>query len=507
MSHDGAPPSPRPKVVRVITRLNIGGPAVHAVLLARRLGNGEGPAVLVTGEVEPHEGDMRHLAEAAGLRLVRIPTLRNSAGLREDLLSLIHLYRVFRRERPTIAHLHLTKARVLGGIAARLAGVPVVLETFHGTLFDGYFGRVKTRILLGVERLIARLMDGIIAISDRVAADLVARRVAPADRIQVVPLGLDLGRFETPAATGRLRAALGVDAGTPLVGAVARLVPIKGLQTFVEAAAIVVGAEPRARFAIVGDGPERPALERQVKALALADHLTMLGWRRDVADLYPDLDVVVQPSLNEGTPLTLIEAMAAGRAVVATRVGGVPDLVTDGADGVLVPAGNAPALAEAVVRLLGDPQQRRRLGEAARHTARRRFSSDRLVSDMDALYRACTGHRQTTVSHRRTLLYWRATAVLWAAGILGVSIAPIGPWPRPLEAARHVLAFAGLTFLLRRAPLPLSAAAALSFIYGLAMEVIQIPIPYRSGRLVDLFVDIVGIAAAGLVLWMADRAG
>ncbi|MGH2395667.1 MAG: glycosyltransferase family 4 protein [bacterium] len=372
----------------MITRLNIGGVAFHAILLTRHVGKLEGRSLLVAGEVDPHEGDMLNLALSNGIRVVKIATLRNSAGLREDLASFIGLYRLFRRERPSIADLHMTKARVLGGIAARLAGVPIVLETFHGTLFEGYYGPLRTKILVAVERIIARLMDGIIAVSERVAADLVARRIAPRERIHVILPGLDLDRFDASSAAGRLRASLGVNDGSPIVGVVARLVPIKGLQTFVAAAALVAKAVPSARFVIIGDGPERLALELQSKALGLSDRLTLIGWRRDVEDLYQDIDVVVLPSKNEGTPVTVIEAMAAGRAIVATQVGGVPDVVTSGVDGILVSAGDIQALAEAIVQLLRDPQRRCQMGKAARQTAQCRFSIDRLVTDIDGLYRS-----------------------------------------------------------------------------------------------------------------------
>lgn len=510
------------KLIRVITRLNMGGAARHAILLTRYARVPRGASLLVTGEVERHEEDLLHLAQANGVRLVRISTLRNSAGLREDVASFIHLYRLFRRERPVIVDLHLTKARVLGGVAARLAGVPVVLETFHGTLFEGYYDRVRTTILVSIERLLARFMDGIIVVSESVAADLIARRVVPRDRTYVIPLGLDLEQIGAKSAPGKLRAILAMDDRSPLVGVVARLVPIKGLRSFIEAAAIIAQAEPDARFVIIGDGPERPALERQAEALGLAARLTLLGWRRDVEDLYPEIDVVVLPSKNEGTPASLIEAMAAGRAVVATRAGGVPDVVTDEVDGLVVPVGDPPALATAILQLLRDPQRRRQLGEAARQTALLRFSINRLVVDMERLYQsllpdggegwprrrpgpaARPADTRPTPPPRSNRLGWRVVSASWAMGILIESVWPVGAWFRPLEAGRHLVAFAVLTLLLRRVPLPLRSAVLLSFLYGLVMEIIQIPLPYRSGRLSDLLVNMVGIAAAGAVQWVVD---
>ncbi len=373
------------KVFCVITRLNIGGSAQHVILVAHHLNGPRWACSLVTGRVDAHEGDMMDLAYVRRVEPVVISTLRNGAGPTADLASLFRLYRLFRRERPAIVDLHLFKARLLGGIAARLAGVPVVVETFHGTQFAGYYRPVASWVLLWIERLLARLMDAVVVVSDEVGRELIRQKVIHPRKVHVIPLGLELNRFmQTPR--GMLQRELGMPESVPLVGLVGRLVPIKGVRYFIAAAARVALALPQARFVVIGDGPERDALERQSRHAGLGDRLIFLGWRRDVEWLYPDLDVVVLSSLNEGTPVSIIEAMAAGRPVVATQVGGIPDLIQDGVTGLLVPPRDSAAIATAVVRLLRDAGERQRLGAAARRAVTPRFTAARMARDMDTLY-------------------------------------------------------------------------------------------------------------------------
>lgn len=389
-----APAAPsRPRVLRVITRLNIGGPAQHVVLLTAALDRMGWDTTLVTGRVDPEEGDMGDLAAQVGVAPFVIGSLRNGAGLLADASTTLALYRLFRRERPAIVHLHLLKARLLGGLAARWAGVPVVIETLHGTLLAGYYRPPVTGLLVRLERWLARRMDAVIAVSPAVAGELAAFGIAPADRVHVIPLGLDLERFRREGLKPTLRRALGLSEEVPLVGTVGRLVPIKGLDTFVDAAALIARVIPLAEFVIVGDGALRGSLERRARDAGLGGQVHFLGWRRNLEELYPDLDLVMLTSLNEGTPVSIIEAMAAGRAVVATRVGGVVDLVDDGVTGVLVPPRDPGALAAAAVELLRDPERRRRMGEAARSAVLPRYGAGRLAADMDALYRGILARR------------------------------------------------------------------------------------------------------------------
>ncbi len=311
-------PTDPPKLARVITRLNIGGPARHVSILTARCGP-EFAGVLLAGDPEGREGSMAGEAGRIGLSVIHVPHLRRPVSPVADLQAFVWLFRYFRREKPAIVATHTAKAGTLGRLAAALAGVPVIVHTFHGHVLDGYFGRFTTSFFLQVERWLGRLTTEFIAISPEVAADLDRLKIGRG-KTTIVRLGLELQYLLTPE-TGRLRADLGLPAGVPLVGIVGRLVPIKALDLFLEAAALVAAEHPEAHFAIVGDGELWDWLHAEVGRRGLAERVHLTGWRRDLAAVYGDLDMVVCCSLNEGTPVSLIEAAAAGRPVIGTQVG------------------------------------------------------------------------------------------------------------------------------------------------------------------------------------------
>lgn len=377
----------RVRVLRVIARLNIGGPALHAVLLTERLDPARYDSLLVAGTEEPSEGNYLALQGRTLGTLVLIPALGREIRGFQDLAALFRLIRLIRRVRPHIVHTHTAKAGTLGRLAALLTGVPLLLHTYHGHVFHGYFSPAKTRCFLAIERWLARRTDRLLTVSETVRAELLALGIGTPEQLMVVPLGLELEPFlGCEPLRGQLRAELGLGEETLLVGIVARLVPIKAHELFLEAAAQVAHRVPRSRFLLVGDGERRAELEALVGRLGLEDRVCFLGWRRDLDRVYADLDLVALTSRNEGSPVSLIEAMAAGRAVVATRVGGVPDLVEDGVTGLLVPPEDSTAMAEAMSALLGDPERRRALGEAGRKRVSPAFGAERLLGDIDRLY-------------------------------------------------------------------------------------------------------------------------
>ena len=242
--------------------------------------------------------------------------------------ALVSLARSFK---PDIVHTHLAKAGAVGRVAARLAGVRVVVHTYHGSVFRGYFGQRESAVYLQIERALARITTRIVAITAGQKADLVSLGIAPSAKIVEIPLGLDLEHFRELPARDDALAALGLQSEMRYVTIVARLVAIKDIPTFVRALSRVTDSHPDVRGLVVGDGPDRAAIEGVARELGLGDRCRFLGWRADLPNVYAASDVVALSSLNEGSPVSLIEAMAAGRAVVATAVGGVPDLVHDGA--------------------------------------------------------------------------------------------------------------------------------------------------------------------------------
>jgi glycosyltransferase involved in cell wall biosynthesis len=384
------------RITRIIARLNIGGPAVHIATLIAHLDPDHFESHLLTGLPGPGEGDMGYLIAQKGLAPpIVLPTLGRSLHPLRDLLTVFKLVPILRRQRPHIVETHTAKAGFVGRIAARLAGVPVVLHVFHGHVFYGYFGALQTRAFIGIERFLARRTDRVITISPRQRHDITqVYRIAPPDKVVVVPLGFDLRPFvEAGQARGtRERIALRVPSdvlyppGVPLVGYVGRLTAVKNPALFVNMAQRVLASVPEAHFVIVGDGELRAEVERRIVDLGLSERITLAGWQRELSSVYGALDVLVLPSLNEGTSVTAIEAMAAGVPVVATTVGGMPDLVADGRTGLLAPSGDVVALADHVVRLLCAPELARSLALAGQEDVLARFGVQRLVRDMEDLY-------------------------------------------------------------------------------------------------------------------------
>ncbi len=383
----GAETGERLRVLRVFSRLNIGGPSVHVILLSAGLRPLGYETRLVVGKESPREGNMLALAAEKNVACEAMAGLGREIAPLQDLRALAGLYRLVRAWRPHVVHTHTAKAGLLGRLAARAAGVPTVVHTFHGHVLRGYFSPAKTALFRRLEKRLAAASDALVAVSESVKQDLVDLGVARPEKIRVVPLGLDLAHLAAELPRGGLRCEAGVPEEAPLVGMVGRLVPIKDVPTFLQAARLVRGERADARFALVGDGEERPALESLCRELGLAEAVTFFGWRRDLAAVYGDLDVVVNASRNEGTPVALIEALAAGRPVVATRVGGTPDLLGGGERGRLVPPGDPVALARAVLETLDQSEAARARAQAGRDHVLARHAADRLVRDVDALYR------------------------------------------------------------------------------------------------------------------------
>jgi len=371
--------------MRIIARLNVGGPAIHVSLLTAGLQDSAFSSVLVTGQVGQTEGDMAYLAHEMGVQPTIIPELGREISALSDIKALIDLVHLIRQVRPHVVHTHTAKAGFLGRVAARLSGVPVIVHTYHGHVFYGYFGWLKTSFFITMERFAAWFSDMVLTISDTLRNDLLAFRIASPDRIRVVPLGLHLSPFsDLGKQRGILRGELGYTVDTPLVAIVGRLVPIKNHALFLAAAQHVWQEMPEVRFIIVGDGECRAELEELARRYGLVDVVYFTGWRRDLPAIYADVDVLALTSRNEGTPVSIIEAMAAGVPVVATAVGGVSDVLKNGELGILVPPDDPRAMADAILAVL-------RTGRyphisQAKEWVLRHYDSVRLIADLRQLY-------------------------------------------------------------------------------------------------------------------------
>jgi glycosyltransferase involved in cell wall biosynthesis len=375
------------RIALVIARLNVGGPATHVIELAAGLPRDEFEVRLIAGREGPGEAGMHYLAEQMGVQPDILPRLSPRIGP-ADALAFLDLVSIFRKWKPDVVHTHTAKAGALGRAAARGAGVKSVVHTFHGHVLRGYFSPPVEFFFRSLERMLARATDRIVTLSPALKADLVAMRIAPAGKIDVVPLGMNLGPLlDCAPRRGELRSELGIRPSQPLIGIVGRLVPIKNHRLFLEAARSMVNSGNPAHFAVVGDGELRESLRALADGMGIADRVHFLSWRQDMPPVYAALDALALTSDNEGTPVAVIEAMAAGVPVAATAVGGVPDVIRNGETGWLVPPGDAPALHRAWLEILRRDDRVEAVILRARREVLDRFGQEQMITTMADLYR------------------------------------------------------------------------------------------------------------------------
>ena len=389
------------KILRIIARLNIGGPAIHTVLLTKGLNFKGFDSLLIAGQVDKAEGDMLYYAKENSVNPIIIPQLRRNINPLFDTVALIKILSIINKEKPDIIHTHTAKAGALGRIAGLLYNLfgfgkkCKIIHTFHGTVLQGYFGKTKTVIFAAIERFLSLFTDRIIVVSDSIKEELLSLGIGSRKKIEVVPLGLELDKL--------LAISKEADNQNLKIGIVGRLVPIKNHKMFLEAVRLFVdnsnSLAVKCSFYIIGDGELRQKLESYASSLNLNNFIKFCGWNQESRDIYSFLDIVVLTSLNEGTPLSLIEAMAAFCPVIATNVGGVKDLFyranelgnNSGSrqlydNGILCESGNVQALAEALKILVKDKDLRIKMAKEGRSFVSSRFSKERLINDMSVLY-------------------------------------------------------------------------------------------------------------------------
>jgi glycosyltransferase involved in cell wall biosynthesis len=376
----------RPKIVRVITRLNIGGPAIHTLLLTRELAALEYRSVLVAGSCEPEDGDMSYLLQADDA-VHWVPELSRSVQPWRNLKALWHLWRMLRRERPAIVHTHTAMAGCLGRVAAVMSGAPIVIHTYHGNSLNEYFSRFRAGVFRRIEQLLAHFTDVLCVVSPQQANELSGKfRIAPRDRFRVVPLGLELDDYFGLRPPG--------DSGPLTVGWFGRMVPVKNVSLLAATIEEVLRRGVDIRFVIAGDGPECAKLARVIESHGR--YIEWLGWQKEILPTLARCDVVLQTSRNEGTPVALIQGMAAARPFVSTAVGGVVDMVSGGVwqvsegarwfSNAVLAESDAQSLAGVLATLAQNRALVARMGFEGRAFASR-YRKETLVGNVDALYR------------------------------------------------------------------------------------------------------------------------
>jgi glycosyltransferase involved in cell wall biosynthesis len=377
-------------IIHVIARLNVGGAALHVLQVAaeqRRRGH---DVVVVAGSLAAGEGSMEYMADELGVDVLALPALQRELSLRADTEAIRGLRRLFRDRRPEVVHTHTAKAGAAGRIAALLAGPgrpKALVHTYHGHVLSGYFSPVRERVFRLIERLLARPTSALVAVSEEVRNDLVDLGVAPADRFVVIPYGFDPPEGdENGAARARIRHELGLDEQTFVIGWAGRLTAVKRPLHLVRTLRSVVDCGVDAHLILVGDGEDRSETEALAHELGVSGRSHFVGFHRNIHDWYAAFDVFLLTSLNEGTPVVAIEALAAGRPVVATAAGGTATVVREGESGYVLPVGDVAGLADRLVRLANDPALRAHLGAAGAADVRERFATRHMADALETVY-------------------------------------------------------------------------------------------------------------------------
>ena len=383
------------KVIHVITRLDYGGSAQNTMLTALGHDREQFEPLVVAGYPggwdaqggqAATEENCRRLENAA-VRWMILPSLTREVNPFKDAQALWQLTRLFRQERPALVHTHTSKAGVLGRVAAWIAKVPVIVHTPHGHVFYGHFGPIRSWLFLQIERVLSAITDRLIALTDAERQDHLDRDVGKADRFAVVPSGIDRERFGRARVQGKQQPDwFGCPPDSLVVGSVGWLTDIKGHEYLIEAVAKLKQDFPAIHLVIIGSGDRHDALLKLAELVGLRDTVHLLGHRDDIEACLAGMDLFVLPSLNEGMGRALIEAMVAGLPVIASRVGGIPSVISHERTGLLVPPGDADALAEALRRLLDRPQWAAQLGVAASRSVDSRYGSVSMVHAIESIF-------------------------------------------------------------------------------------------------------------------------
>lgn len=394
------------KILRILNRLIIGGPLLNAAYLSKYM-DPEFETLLVVGQKEDHEKDAGFLTGELGIHPLYLPEMGRSINPLRDLKAYRKLKKIIADFKPDIVHTHAAKPGALGRLAASAMGVPVIVHTYHGHVFHSYFGKWKTGLIIRAERYLATRSTGIVAISELQRDELVNTfRIAPAEKMRVIPLGLDLNRFRDnqPAKRKQFRDAYNLQEDEVVISIIGRLVPVKNHALFLQGISHVLkNSSKKIRAFIVGDGETRQALEEQARQLGIpfsteksSSHphpLVFTSWRQDIDVINAGSDIIALSSFNEGTPVSLIEAQAAGRPIVSTRVGGIGDIIREGETALLSEVHDTAGFCNNLLRLVEDDALRMEMGGKGTAHVMEKFSYQRLVNDMADYYRELAGKR------------------------------------------------------------------------------------------------------------------
>jgi len=386
------------KILHIITRLDMGGSAQNTLLTCKEF-SGKFETTLVHGL--SHESGMSDLekkivedgiekAKTQGVKVIPLPSLVRSISPIKDFKALFSLVWLMFKERPDIVHTHSSKAGILGRLAAKMAFVPNIIHTPHGHVFYGHFGPFASKMFLWVEKLFSKFTDRMVALTDGEKRDYIGLSVCSPEKLLKIHSGVDVARYMQP--NGNMvekKRSLGLDQTEAVIGFVGWLLPIKGPLYLIKAMEYVWPQHPEASLVFIGKGDLDVDLRARALRMNANGRVKFLGWREDIVEIMPIFDMLVLPSLNEGMGRVLVEAMAAGKPVVASRVGGIPDLVRHDETGYLVPPADEKALANGIKKLLDDPEKAKQMGLRGQEYCRQ-FSLEAMIEKLDDLYSSLT---------------------------------------------------------------------------------------------------------------------
>lgn len=375
------------RILNIITRLNIGGGAKYVFMISRLFNDDSYQSFIMSGRCESHEKDMFCEAKDLGFEVLYVPKMGRSINPLQDLLLVLKLYRIIKQMAPDVVHTHTAKAGTVGRIAAKLAGVKTILHTFHGNNFQGYFGTFMSQVSINIERLLTLISTRIIAISSQQKDELIRYRICSNKKLRLIPLGFDFDDFtHSESDKGSFKKEYNIPLEHHLVGFVGRLTAIKNPFAFIDIASKVIEQRKDVSFVFVGDGDLTQSLKQEVAKRGLQERIIFTGFITHLKPLYADLHALVLTSINEGTPVAIIEAMANRVLVLSTAVGGVPNMIQDGKSGYLFKGPCTQDFAQRLLESLAEPDAIKPLLEQALQDVAANYGAQRLKQDFLALF-------------------------------------------------------------------------------------------------------------------------
>jgi len=376
------------KILHIITRLDLGGSSTNTIDTVVRLGEKGYDVSLLVGKTNDPNGEIKAELKGEDVKYLFINELCREISPINDWKAFWRIYHLMRREKFTIVHTHSSKAGIVGRWAAKFAGAKIVIHTPHGHIFYGYFNFFITRMYVYIERITSLVTDRIITLTDIGKQEHVQLKVAHENKFQTIYSGIDLNKFKKgPLVAARVREEFSIKEEDVLLGTVARLDPIKGCEYLVDAMKFILQKYPNTKLILVGDGSERKTLEEKCRSYGIDKNVIFAGQRDDVSDILSALDIFILPSLNEGMGRVILEAMACEIPIVASRTGGIPELIEDSEHGLLVSPKDTESLECAIMFLISDKSRAQRMAKKAKKMVTEKFSVDKMVDDIESLYK------------------------------------------------------------------------------------------------------------------------